>query len=635
MKITDCTLVATAVAVLALLVGGWTSTAAAQEVDPRVLEAERQRIEVVAKASKATCAIFAGGAGGGSGVLITPDGYALSNFHVTQPAGNAMKVGLDDGKLYDAVIVGVDPVGDVALIKLFGRDDFPFAEMADSDAVRVGDWCFAIGNPFLLATDFTPSVSYGIVSGVNRYQYPAGTLLEYADCIQTDAAINPGNSGGPLFNAQGELIGVNGRGSFEKRGRVNVGVGYAISINQIKNFMGYLRSGRVVEHATLGATVSSDTEGRVFVNNILSSSDAYRRGLRYGDEVIRFGGRRIRTVNAFKNVLGIFPRGWRVPLVYRRDGKDYETIVRLTGVHPEGELWARAQGNPAQPRGIPIPKPGEEDNEGDKKEEGEKPKPIPIQIPGLGKPKMPAAMKPYFQEKRGFANYHFNELNQKRIFHAWQRHGEFAAAPWKFAAGFVGGGRIDVEVTDAAGTAVTEDYNSKADFSGILSEQLAPTGRGGMLPALHCWRRLAIGGLQNYGEIYYLGEVPLLGDRDQLVDVLVGIHEGIETRFLFSPTDGLLVGIEMFPDSGVDPCELYFSDYHEVDGRMLPQKISVRHGNDIFARFENVQWEVGPAPAKDAETPADDDQPAAAVDKPDEAPAPADEADANDEDTTE
>ena len=174
----------------------------------------------------------AGGKGGGSGVLISPEGYALSNFHVVKPAGTAMKCALNDGKLYDAVVVGVDPVGDVALIKMIGRDDFPFAKMADSDKVRLGDWCFAVGNPFLLATDFQPTVTYGIVSGVHRYQYPAGTLLEYADCIQTDASINPGNSGGPLFNANGDLIGINGRGSFEKRGRVNVGVGYAISINQ-------------------------------------------------------------------------------------------------------------------------------------------------------------------------------------------------------------------------------------------------------------------------------------------------------------------------------------------------------------------------------------------------------------------
>src|SRR6185437_4261740 len=112
-------------------------------------------------------------------------------------------------------------------------------------------------------------ITYGIISGVHRYQYPAGTLLEYADCLQTDAAINPGNSGGPLFDSAGRLIGINGRGSFEKRGRVNVGVGYAISINQIKNFLGYLKSGRIVDHATLGATVSMGDRGTVRVSNIL------------------------------------------------------------------------------------------------------------------------------------------------------------------------------------------------------------------------------------------------------------------------------------------------------------------------------------------------------------------------------
>ena len=168
-----------------------------------------------------------------------------------------MKCGLADGRFVDAVLVGLDPGGDVALIKLLGDDEFPAAELGDSDAVRVGDWAYVVGNPFLLADDFKPTVSYGVISGVHRYQYPAGTLLEYADCLQTDAAINPGNSGGPMFDAAGRLIGINGRGSFEKRGRVNVGVGYAISINQIKRFLGLLKSGRIVDHASLGATVTN------------------------------------------------------------------------------------------------------------------------------------------------------------------------------------------------------------------------------------------------------------------------------------------------------------------------------------------------------------------------------------------
>ena len=114
----------------------------AAEVDETVLKAEGDRVAaVMAKAREAAIAIFAnGGQGGGSGVVISPDGYALTNFHVAQPAGNAMKCGMADGRLYDAVIVGLDPTGDVALIKLLGRDDFPHAELADSDQVRAGDW---------------------------------------------------------------------------------------------------------------------------------------------------------------------------------------------------------------------------------------------------------------------------------------------------------------------------------------------------------------------------------------------------------------------------------------------------------------------------------------------------------------
>ncbi|MGI9456416.1 MAG: S1C family serine protease, partial [Aeoliella sp.] len=151
------------------------------EIQPAeaVLEAELQRIKAIERASEATVAIFDGtGQGGGSGVLISPDGFVLTNFHVTAPCGPAMMCGLPNGEIYDAVIVGIDPVGDVALIQLLGRDDFPTAEWGNSDEVLVGDWVFVAGNPFLLADDFAPSVSYGMVSGVRRYQYPAGTLLE-------------------------------------------------------------------------------------------------------------------------------------------------------------------------------------------------------------------------------------------------------------------------------------------------------------------------------------------------------------------------------------------------------------------------------------------------------------------------
>ena len=281
-------------------------------VSAEVLAAQDRRIEAMRQASACTVGVFGlDSQGGGSGVCITPDGYVLTNFHVSSPFGTRMRCGLNDGRMYEAVVAGIDPTGDLAVLKMIGRDDFPVARLGDSDQVRVGQWCFAAGNPFVLATNLQPTVTYGLISGVRRYQYPAGTILEYSDCIQTDAAINPGNSGGPLFNAAGELIGINGRCSFEKRGRVNVGVGYAISIKQAMNFFWNLRSGRVVDHATLGFTVSTDKQGRVVVSNILDTSDAYRRGVRYGDEILRLGDRDVATTNQLKNVSGIFPDQWR------------------------------------------------------------------------------------------------------------------------------------------------------------------------------------------------------------------------------------------------------------------------------------------------------------------------------------
>jgi serine protease Do len=574
------------------------------EVPKAVLDAEQARIATIQKAVKTAVAVFANeGNGGGSGVVISPDGYTLTNFHVAQPAGSYMKCGMADGRLYDAVIVGIDPTGDVGLIKLLGRDDFPTAVMADSDDVKIGDWCFAVGNPFLLATDFQPTVTFGIVSGTHRYQPPAGTILEYTDCIQTDAAINPGNSGGPLFNANGDLIGINGRGSFEKRGRVNVGVGYAISINQVKNFLGCLKSGRIVDHATLGATVAMGDRGSVRVSNILDTSDAFRRGLRYDDEIVSFGGRLIDTPNGFKNVLGIFPKGWRVPLVFKQDGKEHETLVRLTGVHGEEELiqlLSRRPPSEEEPPGGPRPqpgrpgpprRPGEQPRPGgERPPDGQRPQPMPP-MPGRPAPKeveVPADVQKLIKPRTGFANYYFNELNRDRVWSSFTAKSDCArvAGQWTLTGDLTGGGKVEVTLGDDASTGSFPQGAVKLDASQDLDHELGPRSSGGLLAALHLWRQLLVQGPEKFGDVVYYGTAPYPGVEGQ-ADVLQATRNVAETQFIFDPSSGQLAILEMVADPTADGCELRLSDYRDAGGRQMPHRIDVYHGDTFFGQ---IQW---------------------------------------------
>src|SRR5579883_520695 len=459
-------------------------SARGDDLDKRVLKMEEERVKVIQSVQPSVVAVLTGG---GSGVLISEDGYALTNFHVTEAArGPVMKCGLPDGQLYDAVLVGLDKVGDVALIKLLPKkegDKFPYAKLGDSDQLQAGDWSLAMGNPFLLANDFTPTVTYGLVSGVHRYQYPAGTLLEYTDCIQIDTSINPGNSGGPLFNMQGELIGINGRGSFEKRGRVNSGVGYAISINQIKNFLGHLRAGIDADHATLGASVETANEegdlSRIVVKQILEESDAARRGIQPGDQLIEFAGRPLTSTNQYKNILGIFPKEWRLPVSFRRENQPRkDTLVRLMGNMD-----------------TPVDKPGEN-----------QPRPPQPQRPDPGreKAKKSPAMK-LVKEKKGFANYHFNEVQQKKLWAAFQKHGDFTAVPgpWLLTGAFDANerkGEMAFSVTESADGPVAkirlnvEDELRPLKADVTPAELQLPQSSGGLLVALYNYRRLLTAG---------------------------------------------------------------------------------------------------------------------------------------------
>ncbi|MEM8885234.1 MAG: trypsin-like peptidase domain-containing protein, partial [Planctomycetota bacterium] len=327
----------------ALLLAAAVSIATANErpAEERALEMVRRmegkRIELAQRLAPTVCAVFKG-QGGGSGVIITEDGLVLSNFHVTGLDAE-MRIGLNDNRIHPAAVLGIDPSGDLSLLRLKEDRKWPYSKLGDSDVLRQGDWVYAMGNPFLLATDFTPTITLGIVSGINRYQPGSirGQLL-YPDCIQTDASINPGNSGGPLFNFKGEVVGINGRVSLRERGRVNIGVGYAISANQIRHCLPELRAGKIVKHGTLNATVRDieDPEWpggiRVTFDQMLDPSCAFEAGIRVGDALVAFQGVPVSETNDFSRRIAVLPEGRRVSLRVARlqNGEWAEKDYRVT-----------------------------------------------------------------------------------------------------------------------------------------------------------------------------------------------------------------------------------------------------------------------------------------------------------------
>lgn len=345
-----------------------------------VKAAEAARIKAIDSVYGAVVAIYGNDRqGGGSGVLYDPAGFALTNHHVVAAAGDNGWAGLADGKLYRWKLIGTDPGGDVAIIQLAGQEKFPVAPLGDSETVRVGDWAMAMGNPFVLAEDQRPTVTLGIVSGVHRYQEGSGmNQLVYGNCIQVDSSINPGNSGGPLFNLRGQVIGINGRGSFQERGRVNVGLGYAISSNQVKLFIPELLATKVAQHGTLDAVFGNRQAG-VICHTVNLDSPIARAGMQLGDKLVAFEGVPITSTNQFTNLITLYPAGWPVEVTYERDGTQHTARVRLTALPYEPI---------AKPMEKPAEKPAEDKPDKERKPEFRPGEPIP-DLPKIQQPPRP------------------------------------------------------------------------------------------------------------------------------------------------------------------------------------------------------------------------------------------------------
>ncbi len=290
--------------------------------------------------------------GMGSGVIISPDGYILTNNHVvSDDRGNVadeIEVQLNDGRRVTAEIVGKDERTDIAVIKV-EAGELPSVKMADSDNLKVGDIVFAVGNPLSVGL----TVTMGIVSATGRSGLSILGEGGYENFIQTDASINPGNSGGGLIDAEGRLVGINT--AIISRTGGNIGIGFAIPITLARNIMLSLVESGTVQRGLLGvrpANLTPDlaeafghegTSGALvqFVEEGLPASNA---GIRRGDIVVDIGGKKIETMNDLRLTVASMPPGTPVIVTVMREGEKHEFEVTLSDMENPYSLGAGSSG---------------------------------------------------------------------------------------------------------------------------------------------------------------------------------------------------------------------------------------------------------------------------------------------------
>lgn len=278
----------------------------------------------------------------GSGVIVSADGYIVTNNHVVEQA-DEIRVILFDKRSFRGKVVGADPKTDIAIVKIAAKD-LPTAQWGDSDKLQVGEFVLAIGNPFGLSH----TVTMGIISAVGRANVG---IADYEDFIQTDAAINPGNSGGPLVNIKGELIGIN-TAIFSKSGGYQ-GIGFAVPSNMVRLVMDQLVKQGKVTRGWLGVTIQELTpeisqkfglknSKGALVGDIAKGSPAEKAGMMRGDIILKFNGKEVKDVGSLRNMVAQSKVGTQVSIKILRGGREYnlnalivELPKEIAGAMPE------------------------------------------------------------------------------------------------------------------------------------------------------------------------------------------------------------------------------------------------------------------------------------------------------------
>ncbi|MCB2076529.1 MAG: Do family serine endopeptidase, partial [Novosphingobium sp.] len=292
----------------------------------------------------------------GSGFIVSADGYVVTNNHVIVADGKgeveSITVNMPDGTEYPAKLIGRDAASDLAVLKIGRAKPFPFVNFGDSSHARVGDWVIAIGNPFGLGG----TVTSGIISAVYRN---TGSGSAYDRYLQTDASINRGNSGGPMFDMNGQVIGIN-NAIFSPTGG-SVGIGFAIPAEIAAPIVDQLRNGEKIERGYLGVRIQSLNEDLAdslgiphnkgeFVQAVEPGEAAAKAGIKAGDVVIRVDGKEVSNDQTLSYLVANVKPGSRIPIELIRNGKRL-TVTATVGSRPSEEELARQSFDPDQEQG--------------------------------------------------------------------------------------------------------------------------------------------------------------------------------------------------------------------------------------------------------------------------------------------